>query len=168
MPNRQTLDSKPPLRESDTHPVLPPDADRHLDPNVIVPPSSEGGEPLAHPFDSIEESLRSRLEDACHRLESGGAGPARLDQLAEYLGVSARQANRCFHAVGLASPMKEIRRRRLREALDQIQSSSRTLEEIAAEFNYYDGSSLSRALKRAFGFSPMVLRHGRVRNNGRT
>ncbi len=125
--------------------------------------------PTASSVGSAEVPLRDRLEDACFRLESGGAGPARLNQLAEFLGISARHANRCFHAAGLSSPMKELRRRRLKDALDRIRYSSRTLEEIAAEFDYYDGSSLSRALKRAFGISPMVLRDGRPRmNDGRS
>jgi AraC-like DNA-binding protein len=167
MANRQTLQYEAPQGPAHASGVLSSEMVRGADHRVDPASCGAGFDPLSRPIDSVEISLRDRVEDACHRLEQSEAAPARLGLLAEYLGISPRQANRCFHAVGLSSPMKEIRRRRLREALDLIQTSSRTLEEIAADFNYYDGSSLSRALKRAFGLPPIELRNGRLRASDR-
>jgi AraC-like DNA-binding protein len=163
MGNRQSVLFRKHEEQHGACAVFPSEVDPHQEPSVVSASSAVAAGPVPPSVGSAEISLRDRLEHACFRLENDGAGPARLNQLAEFLGVSARHANRCFRAAGLSSPMKELRRRRLKDALDRIRYSSRTLEEIAAEFDYYDGSSLSRALKRAFGISPMLLRDGRPR-----
>jgi AraC-like DNA-binding protein len=62
-------------------------------------------------------------------------------------------------SVGLA-PMQAVRRQRLREAFERIQTSSISIEAIADELHYYDRASFSRAFRRAFGLYPGSLRSG--------
>jgi transcriptional regulator GlxA family with amidase domain len=54
--------------------------------------------------------------------------------------------------------MRAFRWERLLEASEQLQTSSRSMEAIAEDLDFYDRSSFSRAFRRAFGFYPGTLR----------
>ncbi len=81
-----------------------------------------------------------------------------LDRLARSLGMSPRQINRIFRQAGLSSPIRELRRRRLLVALEEILGSNESIEKIAEQMGFYDRATFSRSVKRAFGFYPGHLR----------
>lgn len=98
-----------------------------------------------------------RLREICDHLR-GSSRTVTLGSLAAAFGVSSRQLNRLFHAVGEVSPMRVLRREWLREAIELIRTTSRSIESIAEDLGYYDRATFARAFRRAFGFYPGRLR----------
>jgi transcriptional regulator GlxA family with amidase domain len=50
--------------------------------------------------------------------------------------------------------MREFRLLRLEQAREQLQSSDRTIDQIAEGTGYFDRGTFSRAFHRVFGFYP--------------
>jgi AraC-like DNA-binding protein len=105
-----------------------------------------------------ESATRSYLLGACQRLTHESTQSLSLDRLASYLRMSPRKVNRSFHRAGLASPVRQSRHLSLLSAYRDIQSSNRSISEIAEDLHYQDASSFSRAFKRTFGVAPSMLR----------
>lgn len=87
------------------------------------------------------------------------AGPISITALAAALAVTPRTlARRIECATGL-SPVKLVQRRRLMHAAHLIESTSQSIESIATEVGYQDGTALRKLIKREFGATPAALRN---------
>ncbi|HEY8606190.1 MAG TPA: helix-turn-helix domain-containing protein [Noviherbaspirillum sp.] len=78
--------------------------------------------------------------------------------LASALAVSPKTLARRIDAATGVSPVKFIQRRRLLRASHLIESTTLSIEAIAAEVGYQDGTALRKLVKRAFGVTPAALR----------
>jgi AraC-like DNA-binding protein len=83
-----------------------------------------------------------------------------LDDIASHLGVSGDHLIRIFREHGLPPPMRQLRRLTLGKMLPRLIEGNESLEVLALDAGYADGSSLRRAFRRAFGKPPSALRRG--------
>ena len=83
-----------------------------------------------------------------------------LDEMAFLFGVNRDHFLRLFREAGQVSPMRQVRRMELRIVLKRMRTTYESVETLAGQFGYADGSSLRRALRRAFGRRPNELRRG--------
>lgn len=85
-------------------------------------------------------------------------GPISITTLAAALAVSPKTlARRIASATGV-SPVRFVQHRRLLHASHLIETTSRSIEAIAAEVGYQDGTALRKLVKREFGTTPAALR----------
>lgn len=86
------------------------------------------------------------------------AGPISITALAKALAVTPRTLARRITAATGISPVKFVQRRRLLHAAHLIETTSGSIESIAAAVGYQDGTALRKLVKREFGTTPAALR----------
>lgn len=96
------------------------------------------------------------LSEALRRMREAPAAP--LGVLAREVGISPSQLRRGFHEFLGASPQEYSRRRRLEAARHAVETSEVPLHLIAAAHGFSSAALFSRAMKKAFGLSPLELR----------
>lgn len=84
--------------------------------------------------------------------------PISITGLAAELAVSPKTLARRIEAATGVSPVKFLQRRRLLHASHLIEASSLSIEAIAAEVGYQDGTALRKLVRREFGTTPAALR----------
>jgi transcriptional regulator GlxA family with amidase domain len=86
------------------------------------------------------------------------AAPISVASLSSELAVSPKTLSRRIVAATGVSPIKFIQRRRLLCASHLIETTSMSIEAIAAKVGYQDGTALRKLVKREFGITPSALR----------
>ena len=86
------------------------------------------------------------------------AEPISIADLATELAVSPKTLARRIEAATGVSPVKFLQRRRLLHASHLIETTSLSIEAIAARVGYQDGTALRKLVKREFGTTPAALR----------
>jgi transcriptional regulator GlxA family with amidase domain len=86
------------------------------------------------------------------------AAPISVAHLSSELAVSPKTLSRRIVAATGVSPIKFIQRRRLLCASHLIETTSMSIEAIAAKVGYQDGTALRKLIKREFGTTPGALR----------
>jgi len=84
--------------------------------------------------------------------------PIRIADVAAEFSVSPKTLARRIDAATGVSPVKFIQRRRLLHASHLIETTSMSIEAIAASVGYQDGTALRKLVKREFGTTPAALR----------
>lgn len=91
-------------------------------------------------------------------IDSHLAEPISITALAAQLSISAKTLARRIDAAMGVTPLKFIQRRRLLHASHLIETTSMSIEAVAAEVGYQDGTALRKLIKREFGTTPAALR----------
>ncbi|HJV84158.1 MAG TPA: helix-turn-helix domain-containing protein [Noviherbaspirillum sp.] len=86
------------------------------------------------------------------------AGPISIADLAAELAVSPKTLARRIEAATGLSPVKFLQRRRLLHASHLIETTSMSIEAVAARVGYQDGTALRKLVRREFGTTPGALR----------
>ncbi|HYD80087.1 MAG TPA: helix-turn-helix domain-containing protein [Paucimonas sp.] len=84
--------------------------------------------------------------------------PISIADLAAELSVSPKTLARRIAAATGVSPVKFLQRRRLLHASHLIETTSMSIEAVAAEVGYQDGTALRKLIRREFGTTPAALR----------
>jgi AraC-like DNA-binding protein len=107
--------------------------------------------PVVFEGDSIATRARTWLEE--HLLE-----PFSITALARHCHVSTSTVLRAFRREHGVPPAVYVRRRRLEEALQLLESARYTVLEIATRVGYDSPSAFASAFRRQFGMSPSSFR----------
>lgn len=86
------------------------------------------------------------------------AGPINVAQMAGALALSSKTLSRRLDAALGMTPLKFVQRRRMLHALHLLDSTTLSIEAIAAQVGYQDGTALRKLIKREFGATPAALR----------
>lgn len=86
------------------------------------------------------------------------SGPISITELASALAVSPKTLSRRIDAAVGISPVKFVQRRRLLHASHLIETTTKSIEAIAAAVGYQDATALRKLVKREFGTTPAALR----------
>jgi transcriptional regulator GlxA family with amidase domain len=86
------------------------------------------------------------------------SNPISVTELASLLAVSPKTLARRIEAATGVPPIKFIQRRRLLQAAQLIETTSLSIDAIAAKVGYQDGTALRKLVKREFGTTPSALR----------
>ena len=84
--------------------------------------------------------------------------PISVAELSSQLAVSPKTLTRRLLGATGISPIKFIQRRRLMRASHLIETTSQSIEAIAAQVGYQDGTALRKLIKREFGVTPSAMR----------
>ena len=109
--------------------------------------------PVVNP---LPDPVRRAMAHADERLDQ----PLTAGDLARASGVSVTHLNRLFGAARGCAAMAWVRRRRLERAAHLLRCSTLPAGRIAADLGFVDLQHLSKALRRATGRGPRVLRAG--------
>lgn len=84
--------------------------------------------------------------------------PISVATLSSELAVSSKTLSRRIASATGVSPIKFIQRRRLMRASHLIETTTHSIEAIAAQVGYQDGTALRKLIKREFGTTPSAMR----------
>lgn len=104
---------------------------RHVDPTVVA----------------AEEWIDANLANA-----------VTITDLASALAISPKTLSRRIAAATGVSPVRFLQRRRVSRAAHLIETTSMTIDAIAASVGYQDGTALRKLIKRELGTTPASLR----------
>lgn len=114
-------------------------------------PDSEGLARLGHP------NRQRHVAETVALIETHCAEDLAIDDLACAAKVSARTLQYGFmeqFGIGPMSYLKQVRLRRIHEALRSARPGTDTVGEIAARWGYYNGSAFAAAYRKMFGERP--------------
>lgn len=101
------------------------------------------------------------LNRAIAYIEANLTQPLAIARVAAVIGYSRFHFDRLFSAMVGDTPSRYLRKRRLTEAAREIVASSRSLLEIALDYQFQSQEAFTRAFKRMFGLSPGAYRRRR-------
>ncbi|HEX8253038.1 MAG TPA: helix-turn-helix domain-containing protein [Thermoanaerobaculia bacterium] len=84
--------------------------------------------------------------------------PITVTGVASALAVSPKTLSRRIVAATGLSPVRFLQRRRVMEAMHLIETSTMTIEDVAEQVGYQDGTALRKIIKRELGTTPSSLR----------
>jgi transcriptional regulator GlxA family with amidase domain len=84
--------------------------------------------------------------------------PISVATLSSELAVSCKTLSRRIAGATGVSPIKFIQRRRLMRASHLIETTSHSIETIASQVGYQDGTALRKLIKREYGITPSAMR----------
>lgn len=84
--------------------------------------------------------------------------PISIAGLAAAVAVSPKTLARRIETATGVSPVKFIQRRRLLQASHLIETTSLSIDAVAARVGYQDGTALRKLVKRELGMTPAALR----------
>jgi transcriptional regulator GlxA family with amidase domain len=123
-----------------------------------------GSEAQPHPPVADTDGVRDeRVRRALLLMEQNLADPLPVAAIAEKLRLSTRQLERLFQAVMGERPGAFYRELRLRYARFLLETTDRTITDIALESGFADCAHFSRQFKALHGFTPTGSRGGRRR-----
>jgi len=108
----------------------------------------------------VRMSLEPRVREALEVMGSNLTAPHSVDSLAGSCGLSPSRFAHLFRAELGISPVRALRRMRLREAALQLRYGDGSIEAIAEGTGFTSPSHLSREFRRHFGVSPLSYRNG--------
>lgn len=107
----------------------------------------------------LELNARSdRIGHALAYARAHLADPLSVEHLADAACLSPRQFARAFRTETGQTPAKAVEQLRLEAARVEIESSSHSLQAVAAHVGFHDPERMRRACLRAFGVTPQGLR----------
>lgn len=121
-------------------------------------PLRGGGEAQRHDVRWRYNINNPHLVGAIRIMEARQTAPLKIGRIAELVGVSERQLERCFEAALKMSPSDVYRDIRMKSARRRLLHSTETLEQIADRTGFSSPAHFSRAFKSWAGASPSALR----------
>lgn len=99
-----------------------------------------------------------RVRRAILLMEQHVAEPLSVEAIACRLGLSSRQLERLFQETVAMSPALAYRQLRLRYAKQLLQSTKKSVTDIAVEAGFCDGAHFARQFRAFFGIAPRDMR----------
>ncbi len=99
-----------------------------------------------------------RVRRAVLLMEQRLGEPLSIEALAREIGLSKRQLERLFQQFLGCGPLVFHRRLRLDQAQWLLETTTRSITEIAGETGFADGAHLSRQFRQTFGMTPSAAR----------
>jgi len=88
------------------------------------------------------------------------AEPISREDMASYVGVSARHLTRCFNQEVGVSPITYLNRYRVKQAKRLLESGDKTITEIAEAVGFSSSTYFSDVFRREMGLSPRDYQRG--------
>lgn len=106
----------------------------------------------------LPEGVSARVRKAVHFMEQQLDHPPRLDTIARYVGISARQMERTFKKELGVTPMRYERLMRLHYGRWMIDNKDDSITQIALDCGFSDAAHFSREFRMQFGMPPSIYR----------
>lgn len=85
--------------------------------------------------------------------------PISITDLAAAVAMSTKTLSRRIVAATGLSPVRFLQRRRVLEAVHLIETTTKTVDDVAAQVGYQDATALRKIIRRELGTTPSSLRH---------
>ncbi len=112
----------------------------------------------AQPHASVGSPNDERVRRAILVMEQHVAEPLTIEAIATKLNLSTRQLERLFHEAMAESPASVYRALRLRYARKLLETTRKSVTEIAVEAGFCDGAHFARQFRSMFGLAPRDAR----------
>ena len=112
----------------------------------------------AQPHASVGSPNDERVRRAILVMEQHVAEPLTIEAIATKLNLSTRQLERLFHEALQESPASVYRALRLRYARRLLETTRKSVTEIAVEAGFCDGAHFARQFRSMFGIAPRDAR----------
>ncbi|KQT87546.1 GlxA family transcriptional regulator [Aurantimonas sp. Leaf443] len=112
----------------------------------------------AQPHRGLEAAEDERVRRAILLMEQHIADPLGIDAIAGKLQISSRQLERLFHEATGQSPASAYRSLRLHFARDLLETTRKSVTQVALEAGFSDGSHFARQFRSFFGGPPRSVR----------
>ena len=112
------------------------------------------------PYESRRRALLSgsELDGVIERIRLAPEVQYRVEELADFTGISPRQLGRRFQQVLGMSPREFIASCRAMKACELLTHTQKSMTDIALDCGYYDQSDLTRHFQRLLGIAPSSFR----------
>lgn len=149
--------------------------DRHLGsrlaqkPHQVLLLAQSRGSEAVQPHPPVSHEVNDeRVQRALLIMEQTLANPVPIAAIAAQLGLSVRQLERRFDAALGERPSQLYRTLRLRYARWLLETTTRSITEIAIDAGFSDCAHFSRQFKALHGSSPSRARHGAAADTSST
>jgi len=112
---------------------------------------------------TVESERIMKIGRAIAHMESHFADEVKPSELAKIVGMSERNFYRFFCDVTHETPHAYLQKVRLARGATMLQTSDKTVTEVALECGFSDGSYFARQFRIAYGISPRQFQTGRRR-----
>lgn len=112
---------------------------------------------------TVESERIMKIGRAIAHMESHFADEVKPSELAKIVGMSERNFYRFFCDVTHETPHAYLQKVRLARGATMLQTSDKTVTEVAMECGFSDGSYFARQFRLAYGISPRQFQAGRRR-----
>ncbi len=127
---------------------------------LLVDDIQNGNAPQPHP-PGLAPATHPKVKRAILLMEQHVGRSLTLDELAHKLDLSTRQLERLFKTETGKAPQSYAKQIRLRTAAWLLNSSDKTVADIASSCGFSDASHLGREFRKQFGMPPMMYREQR-------
>ncbi|KAA0968468.1 GlxA family transcriptional regulator [Aureimonas fodinaquatilis] len=112
----------------------------------------------AQPHSAVQDIADDRVRRAILMMDQHVAQPLSMEVIANRLQLSTRQLERLFHETLAMSPALAYRQLRLRYAKRLLETTRKSVTEIAGEAGFCDGAHFARQFRQFFGIAPRDIR----------
>ncbi|WP_347557475.1 GlxA family transcriptional regulator [Robbsia sp. KACC 23696] len=127
---------------------------------LLVDDIQNGNAPQPHP-PGLAPATHPKVKRAILLMEQHVGRSLSLDALAQKLDLSTRQLERLFKTETGTAPQAYAKQIRLRTAAWLLNSSDKTVADIASSCGFSDASHLGREFRKQFGMPPVMYREQR-------
>ncbi|MBP3039990.1 helix-turn-helix transcriptional regulator [Bacillaceae bacterium Marseille-Q3522] len=110
--------------------------------------------------DNGQQKLPESITRAVHFIQHNYAKPIALEDIVEAAGISKYYFSRLFHKTMHVSPLSYVTKIRIEKAIELLNNSHLTIEEISQKVGYSNGNYFNKVFRSIIGISP-----GRYRNS---
>jgi transcriptional regulator GlxA family with amidase domain len=89
------------------------------------------------------------------------AEPLNREDIARYVGINADYLTDCFRQEMSITPMTYLRRYRIHQARELLETTDLSIIQVALEVGFSDGAHFTRTFQREVGMTPRAYRHGK-------
>jgi len=108
---------------------------------------------------SLSGATRQLIRKAMACIHAHYAEPITREFIAEQVGISADYLTDCFRQEFGVTPITYIRRYRIHQACELLQTSDQTITQVAMNVGFADGAHFTRTFFREMGLTPKAYRH---------
>ena len=107
---------------------------------------------------TLNRSTQQLIRKAMAYIHTNCAEPITREGIAEHIGISADYLTDCFRQELGITPITYIRRYRIRQACELLQSSEKSITQIAMAVGFSDGAHFTRTFQREMNMTPRAYR----------
>ncbi len=110
---------------------------------------------------TLNRATQQLIRKAMAYIHAHFSGPITREEIAEHVGISADYLTDCFRQELGVTPIIYIRRYRIRQACELLQSSEKSITQVALAVGFTDSAHFTRTFQREMNITPRAFRRSK-------